>query len=192
MVTATSPRFQEGQMDRQVDRQVDRLNRYTNATLVRWKRLAAEAVPSASVRLKQLIDRPPSGVPRLLDFGWSGATPGKPLLRLETEWVPGASLFQVRNLLRSRDLRKIATQLRRQAAIWQAEGFVHGDLSPSNILVQRHNGENAVLRFVDWVVDLNGFEATPRYAAPEVFAGRRSFASDRYAIREILKSCHLA
>ena len=82
-------------------------------------------------------------------------------------------------------LPEIRTNLRRQAELWKREGFIHGDLSLRNMLVNFDRGP-VRLWFIDWITDLNSFEGTPRYASSEVYRGRRSHDSDRYAIEQIL------
>ncbi|MBI3543872.1 MAG: hypothetical protein HY075_11420 [Deltaproteobacteria bacterium] len=134
-------------------------------------------------RAAEIAGRRPYQVARLLDFGFAGE-----LLRLRSARVTGIPLWR---LIAARELAPapalaLAGELERALRRWRVEGFVHGDLSPRNILVARERPELAVPWFIDWTVDLSSFAGTPRFAGREVFQGHRSFASDRYAIEEIL------
>lgn len=70
-------------------------------------------------------------------------------------------------------------------ARWQIESFVHGDISPRNILVQIEDGRPIKLYFIDWIIDLDSKVGTPMYAAPEVYEGKHTPDSDRFAIEKV-------
>lgn len=84
------------------------------------------------------------------------------------------------------EVHKLAIGLLRAAAALHDSGFVHGDLSPSNILVSSENMTNVQL--IDFgtsgAVDEHPVGGTLGYMAPEVLAprGRLSTAADIYSI----------
>lgn len=149
----------------------------TSNNLVKWRRLTPNSIPRIAQRLSEIRDHGPVNVPRLISYGFSGD-----LARLETERVPGTPLKTSR--IAQDQLLQVLAALSSQVELWRRDGFVHGDLSPRNILVDASSGRPQ-LWFIDWIVDLEGFEATPLYASPEVMNGRRSHDSDCYAIERI-------
>jgi hypothetical protein len=101
-------------------------------------------------------------------------------MRIESARVTGTPLLRAGEL----HARLLPTRLLEPLAVWRAKGFVHGDLSPANILVE----PGGALWFVDWLVDLDSFAGTPRYSAPPVYRfGRHDFETDAFAAREILR-----
>lgn len=158
---------------------------YTRDTdrLIKWKIVDREARTRVAERLKKISTSDIVCIPTLFSFGWT-----ENRLRLETEFVPGTSL----SLLSIKDEASFASKLAgplfaclRQ---WQRSGFVHGDLSPSNIIVEMKKDKITQIHCIDWTLDLEGFEATPRYAAPEVYEGIRDCRTDEYAVQLILNS----
>jgi hypothetical protein len=158
-----------------------------NAKVIRWRTIHPESMPRVSKRLYSIQKKPPSGVAPLLRFGFAGLTRSKVLLRMERQWVPGVPLAALASQINVLEYQALANTLMFHVIQWQSEGFVHGDLSPSNILVDRKPDQPPSISFIDWVVDLASYEATPKYAAPSVFDGNRDFESDLYSLDVILK-----
>ena len=132
---------------------------------------------------------------------------------LTMEYVDGASLatvIETRGALQPSAVISIARQLMRALAVMHAEGVVHGDLKPANLLL----GPNGVLKLSDFGIarvirsasrDANAQAAarehtiarlagavvgTPEYMAPEQLIGApASPASDIYAAGVVLHEC---
>lgn len=137
-----------------------------------------------AARLQQIVSEPPPHVPRLLSYGLADH-----VLRLEFERIEGLSLHALNSHLEQSDTRLKARLRYCFAQVlndWNRNGFVHGDLSPRNILLDTRTGMGVWC--IDWIVDLQSYECTPRYASLEVLKGLRSTQSDRHAFDTILKS----
>ena len=132
---------------------------------------------------------------------------------LTMEYVDGASLatvIETRGALAAGAVLSIARQLVRALAVMHAEGVVHGDLKPANLLL----GPSGVLKVSDFgvstlvrhasryanTVDMSRRETvghlagavvgTPEYMAPEQLIGAPpSPASDIYAAGVVLHEC---
>ena len=132
---------------------------------------------------------------------------------LTMEYVDGASLatiIETRGALQDSAVISIARQLMRALAVMHAEGVVHGDVKPANLLL----GPNGVLKLSDFgiarvvrratrdaaahtdarresVARLAGaVVGTPEYMAPEQLIGAApSNASDIYAAGVVLHEC---
>ena len=132
---------------------------------------------------------------------------------LTMEYVDGASLatiIETRGALEPAAVISIARQLMRALAVMHAEGIVHGDLKPANLLL----GPSGVLKLSDFgiarVVRLVARDAgppdtarretvghlagavvgTPEYMAPEQLIGAQPTpASDIYAAGVVLHEC---
>ncbi len=131
---------------------------------------------------------------------------------LTMEFVDGASLqtiIESRGALPTTAVLSIARQLLRALAVIHAEGVVHGDLKPANLLL----GPSGVLKVTDFGIarvmrsetrtrsgddtstDVAGRLAgavvgTPEYMAPEQLIGApASVASDLYAAGVVLYEC---
>ena len=132
---------------------------------------------------------------------------------LTMEYVDGASLatiIETRGALQSGAVLSIARQLMRALAVMHAEGVVHGDLKPANLLL----GPSGVLKLSDFgiarVVRQTARDAaspgeshqhtvghlagavvgTPEYMAPEQLIGAQPTpASDIYAAGVVLHEC---
>ncbi|MCE9571560.1 MAG: serine/threonine protein kinase, partial [Deltaproteobacteria bacterium] len=118
---------------------------------------------------------------------------GDPILVLE--WLPGCALHEVGNprLPVGRALR-IIDQLLAALACVHDRGFVHGDVKPSNMIVDPARGDRVTL--IDFglaaavgVAPDRGPAGTVGFAAPEVFAGAPPRASaDVYSAGVVLLS----
>lgn len=65
---------------------------------------------------------------------------------------------------------------------WATVGFVHGDLSPSNLLVT----PDGTLLAVDWLPDLRCFSGTPAFASPLVAkTGLHSLETDGHGFQRL-------
>jgi serine/threonine protein kinase len=106
-------------------------------------------------------------MPRLLSFGFCAN-----LCRLEIERIQGNAFVQST---------KVQAELLSALQDWRRKNFVHGDLSPRNILVDA----NGMPWCTDWLLELRSYEGTPKYASDEVFSGNHSFSSDHFALHRI-------
>ena len=131
-------------------------------------------------RLFELKLSAPARIPPLVSYGFTSG-----LVRIEHRRVQGRPLLSVSRLLSPEARLRLGRELRATIADWRSNGFVHGDLTPRNILVET-GPEGPRAWFVDWILDLSSFEGTPQFAASEVWEGRRSAESDCYAIDKIL------
>ena len=116
---------------------------------------------------------------------------GEPALAME--WIDGVSLFE---LARSVSLSKaLVDEICRQIYLGlddlRAAGLFHGDLQPSNVMIDRQG----CVRLIDFASgqSADGFlQATPAFAAPEVWlSGALGFEADLFALgvlREHLSS----
>lgn len=111
-------------------------------------------------RIFSIMTRLPSAIPKI-----SGYQFRENRLELKIKYIEGGSPTRVSN----EHMRNILAQ-------WKKEGFVHGDLSPSNLI---YDGKE--LWCIDWLVDLDTYRGTPRYASHEVFRGKHTHTSDEYA-----------
>ena len=147
-------------------------------------------------------------VVRVHDIGESDG-----VMFLTMEYVDGASLatiIETRGALQGNAVLSIARQLMRALAVMHAEGVVHGDLKPANLLL----GPNGVLKLSDFgisrIVRLTTRDAathqeprgdsiarlsgatvgTPEYMAPEQLIGALPTpASDIYSAGIVLHEC---
>ncbi len=149
----------------------------------------ADALEAESAALIE-VDHP--NVVRLVD---RGTTEGAAWMALD--WIEGrtlAHLLSTEGPLDSDRSQRLLRQLAEAVDAVHAAGFVHGDLSPRNMVVDLHDQ----LTLIDLgevrepntdPVDSTGaldVASTPRYAAPEVARGELpSPASDRYAVAVI-------
>ncbi|MBI2604853.1 MAG: phosphotransferase [Deltaproteobacteria bacterium] len=139
--------------------------------------VSRESLGRVLLRLERIRTYPPARIARLHSYRWLGD-----FIELRMEEIHGHTL---REFTRANAIAALRGQIGETLSKWLAQGFIHGDLSPTNILVAAEMKPE--VRFVDWVSDLESFEGTPRYASPETFAGRRSHDSDVYAASKIFK-----
>jgi serine/threonine protein kinase len=96
------------------------------------------------------------------------------------------SLFNLQTLLNQTEKNAIAKVLIKTLSAWRNIDFVHGDLSPRNILVLK-NQSLLKIAVIDWLIDLKNFSGTPKYCSPSVFQnGFHNSQSDEYALNKIL------
>lgn len=151
--------------------------------ITKWVDIEGRSADRITRRLCHLAFHPPSGVPRIRSYGLGSDS----RLRIELERVPGRSLHSCLGQLSHQDRCELARRLSRQLAIWRGEGFVHGDLSLRNILIERQpHGPLKRVWFIDFIFDLESRQGTPQFASPDVAKGVHSHDSDRYSIEQIL------
>ncbi len=147
-----------------------------------------ESLERALLRLERVRADPPTRIARLHSYRRLGD-----FIELRMEEIHGHTLCEFSS---TNAIATLRGQIDEILSIWRLHGFIHGDLSPTNILVtvsSEHTRPEMRLEirpevwFVDWVADFKSFEGTPRYASPETFAGRRSHDSDAYAVLKIFK-----
>ncbi|MGC5627086.1 protein kinase domain-containing protein [Georgenia sp. Z1344] len=134
-------------------------------------------------RLTGLRTRPHPHLPRVVDV----VVMPEGRAALVTEVVPGASLASVRVARGSLSVPEVAgvlTDIGSALAHLAAEGIVHGDVSPANVVVDT---AGAVV-LVDLVGDVRLEEGTPGHVAPERLAGGpASTAADVYALGMLVR-----
>ncbi len=111
------------------------------------------------------------GVPRVVAFG-SVQSSGTPRRFLVREMVHGHSLNEIFELAERNWIRPLENVCDKLTAIHRA-GLLHGDIKPANIIVHR-NGEASMVDLglaVPWREGAVPTGLTPKYAAPELFAG---------------------
>ena len=134
-------------------------------TKAHW--IKARDWPHIHGRLEDVRMRPLPGVHPLR--AWSAVPDGAGwALITEQDWLPWPSLSQV--AAHAHPLRRIqlAQKLLALTEFWQTKGFIHGDLSPNNILVVSERSMAPRLIAVDWVLNLKSREGTPRYVPPSL------------------------
>lgn len=151
-----------------------------------------ESVSVAVVEVEALkaIDHP--GVTALLDEGTSPT--GQPWVALQ--WVEGRTLAHVLSTegpLSVERSHRLIEQLASTIDAVHASGYVHGDLSPRNVMVDLQDhvtlvdfGSASAVAEVQPGQDVTmttDVDTTPRYASPEIARGEPvGPASDRYAV----------
>jgi serine/threonine protein kinase len=148
---------------------------------------ARAAEPAFEARLEALADLVHPGINQVLDWGRLTEEPG---FWIALELLDGARLH---DLASAPSPLRIAAALTDALAAAHAQGIVHGDLKPHNVIVEPDG--RAVL--VDFALPIAGhrdspFEpgahgGTPAWLAPECFAGApASAAADVYALAQLL------
>ncbi|MEU7578392.1 protein kinase [Streptomyces sp. NPDC041068] len=148
------------------------------------------------VGVREHFEGPPIHPP-----GQAAATPGRRALVLVMNHVDGLSLRDWRDertLTTHRERREVGNALEQLADVldWLHSGHatpsgrpvVHGDLSPGNVMVDAHGQATLVdfgLSKLSADHSTSDIWFTPGYAAPEVFEGRRTPNTDRYAFGAI-------
>jgi hypothetical protein len=141
-----------------------------------WRRVRA--------RLERWRDSPPHAVNVITD--WSAQRDGRDwAVVTEQPWQPWPNLGQALPHLHCLEKRLIADQLLAMVGRWREEGFVHGDLSPQNLLLLREGGHSPRILAVDWVMDLESREGTPRYVPEHLAWLLKTHEHDRAAARLI-------
>jgi len=107
---------------------------------------------------------------------------GRPALVLE--YVDGLSLSQIARMvdLEDDDIQEILVQIQCGLRDLQTAGTFHGDLNPSNVLVDR----TGRVRLLDFGL-ANGNRLTPEFAAPErvALSSVGTFSGDLYSLGQI-------
>ncbi|HRK09017.1 MAG TPA: phosphotransferase [Pseudobdellovibrionaceae bacterium] len=125
----------------------------------------------------------------------------KPFLRLDSDWgdllvepwIEGETLAQIRArdphlVARDEFVLQLGRQLLRAWRSLQAEGLVHGDLSPHNLMIDDQGG----LAILDAHSgdEPEHLRLSAAFAAPERFKGGEATAqSDLYAVGRVLEFC---
>jgi hypothetical protein len=148
--------------------------------------VSAEAWPRVRARLEDLRLHTPRSVNPFSSWSAVPDNDGWALIT-EQDWVPWPNLAQI--MAHTHALRRIqiAQKLLALTAQWRRAGFIHGDLSPNNILVVHPEGDSPRLVAVDWVLDLQSREGTPRYV-PEALAWQRKNHDHDEAAARIIAS----
>lgn len=112
---------------------------------------------------------------------------------IEMEWVDGCTLAELaaKGPLPPDEVRALFGEICEALAYIHRRQLVHRDLKPENVMVTHDGGHVKLLDF--GLADTNGWylykqaAGTPRYAAPEVLAGRAADArSDIYSLGVML------
>ncbi|GMV24338.1 MAG: hypothetical protein AMXMBFR58_03690 [Phycisphaerae bacterium] len=133
---------------------------------------------AASIRSKRLIEIYRAGVQGQQAYLVMEYSPGRPLSELiarKDRWTRSAAIATMGEVCSA-------------IAELHEQGIVHGDIKPSNILIES-DGRVVVTDFGltlslprEWVGAARALGGTPRYMAPEVFSGMASYQSDVYAL----------
>ena len=162
---------------------------FTSETLVSWHQVKPSEIACLSKRLSEIKQKRPDHIPPLICYGFVNRG-----LRLEVQKVLGerfdspfiSRAFELKN--QNKEIFFKITQAALQS--WAHLPFIHGDLSPRNILVQLDSTNQLIQNvwFIDWLLDLKSYRGTPKYCSPQVFHGKRSPLTDQFALETILKS----
>ncbi len=116
--------------------------------------------------IKTLMSVTSSGVPKV--YGWENFGSGSALIM---EWIEGISL---KDLARHaeftlREIHYITDEAYRTLRDLKKSGVCHGDISPSNIMIEK----SGRVRLIDFGVNLSLDQklGSPRYFAPEIWSG---------------------
>ena len=118
-------------------------------------------------------------------YGWENLSDG-PALVLEK--INGLNLRELakHRKLKASEIKEILAQLRSGLEAVHASGLCHGDLSPSNIMIDT----DGIVRLIDFALDTRpGIKVgTPAYLAPEIWDGEAiSKASDLFSVGLLIK-----
>lgn len=105
------------------------------------------------------------------------------------EWIDGIHLLEAARagLVEKMCVPFIVSQIQEGLRALQSAGLYHGDLAPSNILIDR-SGDVRLVDFASAPESKNEIYGTPAYLAPERWRGAScSIASDLFALGLILK-----
>jgi hypothetical protein len=140
---------------------------------VEWQRRKA-----VQDRLERWQKDPPTRVSKVLSYGWLPSLPGSvsSCLRLSFARIRGVSLHQCWPKLATADRKNAEVQAAIVAELWHREGFVHGDISPRNILFDTSCKQ---IWFIDCALDVASPQGTPAFWTGEP----RNHATDRFALR---------
>jgi predicted unusual protein kinase regulating ubiquinone biosynthesis (AarF/ABC1/UbiB family) len=87
--------------------------------------------------------------------------------------------------LSTKQITLLTDTLWQQVISWSICGFIHGDLSPANILYHPQTPQK--LYFIDWLLDLRKPAGTPRYCEPRLLFCKNNAEKDQYAMAKIIK-----
>lgn len=144
--------------------------------LCKWVKFESRNLEKVQRRLHTLLKAEIPGIPKLLNYGFTDSR-----VRLELKWVDGETLYAMHP-----NRKRVATRINALADYliqWKKLGFVHGDLSPRNIVIGKQS-----LWCVDWLVDINSFAGTPAFASPKILKTGHTHETDLYAFRQILST----
>jgi hypothetical protein len=131
-------------------------------------------------RLEDLRLQPPPQVQVIEQ--WTAVADGEGFaLITEQRRLPLPSLASMACELSEGRRLRLVDELRALAGLWRSRGFIHGDISPSNLLI---TGDDRIVA-VDWVLDLRSREGTPRYVPASLAHKMKDFAHDEAAVLQI-------
>lgn len=121
----------------------------------------------------------------ILPFTW-GLLPAPSehqiVIRIQSPLVAGSTLREAANRLSTKDKSILQSNLLKLQMQYARIGFVHGDLSPSNLLII---DQQLTLCGIDWLLDLNSKTGTPRYSSPAIINGIHTLETDHYSFSKI-------
>ncbi len=113
-------------------------------------------------------------------YGWENLPEGPALVLEHVDGLTLRELTQVRDFT-EKEIDEITAQIQSALAAVHCADLCHGDLSPSNIMIDRCG----VVKLIDFALepDSKNLVGTPAYLAPEIWNGeKRSFASDLFSL----------
>jgi serine/threonine protein kinase len=113
-------------------------------------------------------------------YGWENLPEGPALVLEHVDGLTLRELIQVRDFT-AEEIDEITAQVQSGLAAVHCADLCHGDISPSNIMIDRAG----IVKLIDFalVPDSKNLVGTPAYLAPELWRGeKRSFASDLFSV----------
>lgn len=103
---------------------------------------------------------------------------------LVLEWIDGVTLRELAEFMKLSEsaISEVVRQVQEGLRDLNEKGLFHGDLSPTNILID-HTGLVKIVDFTSATLGCGVIQGTPSYMAPEVWSGRSAgYQSDLFSL----------